>query len=108
MATSDTVIATATEAGIDARWPVTVIEKNRHDEIHVQRNQYHFANGPDMTGMWFVLARVVEKPSPSGRPGRTRRKGLCLRPEVWRQVIAAVEHELAIIDAEGVPEDAGA
>ena len=72
-------MATATEKVIE-------IKKNAADVIRVQPTVF---NGIDLVDCRVYVEGADGKPAPT-------KKGLCLRPEVWPDVITALEEVLSV------------
>ena len=64
-----------------------VIAKNAREELHIELTVF---NGIDL-----VDVRFFTKPAVPGDEGKPTKKGLTLRPGTWREVLEALQRELA-------------
>ena len=67
--------------------PTVVIPKNAREKLHIRRTEY---NGIDL-----IDVRVFTNPVEFGDEGLPTKKGLSLRPDTWREVLEALQLELA-------------
>ena len=65
---------------------VATVPKNSREEVRVVRKVFE---GHDL-----LDCRVWARPIAPGGEAPPTRKGLCLRPETWRELVAAIAGEL--------------